>query len=75
VTTRPRSTLTAPLEKLLSLDDLAELLGVTRRTADRWWRAGKLPKPLRLGHAGKVVIRFRPVDIAAFLQREAGNGK
>jgi predicted DNA-binding transcriptional regulator AlpA len=67
-------TLTAPLEKLLSLDDLAEFLGVTRRTVDRWWRAGKLPRPLRLGHAGKVVIRFRPIDIASFLAKEAGHG-
>jgi predicted DNA-binding transcriptional regulator AlpA len=66
-------TLAAPLEKLLSLDDLAELLGVKRRTVDRWWRVGKLPKPLRLGHAGKVTIRFRPADIAAFLAKEAGH--
>jgi predicted DNA-binding transcriptional regulator AlpA len=67
-------TLTAPLEKLLSLDDLAELLGVKRRTVDRWWRCGKLPQPLRLGHSGKVVIRFRPSDISAFLE-EVARGK
>jgi excisionase family DNA binding protein len=49
--------------KLLTRKQLAEHLGVSTRTVDRWRRAGLL-REFRQGG----VVRFRPEDVQAFLE-------
>lgn len=53
------------LEKLLTVDEAADILGVTRRTLERWMAARKVPF-VRLA-AG--TIRFRPCDLARYIDR------
>jgi predicted DNA-binding transcriptional regulator AlpA len=50
----------APLEPLLTVDDLETLLRVDRRTISRLCKGGQLPRPLKLGGSN----RWRPEDIA-----------
>jgi excisionase family DNA binding protein len=35
------------MRKLLNIDQVAQLFGVSKRTIERWVRDGKLPKPTR----------------------------
>lgn len=35
------------MRKLLNIDQVAQLFGVSRRTIEGWIRDGKLPKPMR----------------------------
>ncbi|MEW4568504.1 helix-turn-helix domain-containing protein [Tautonia sp. JC769] len=50
----------APVEPLLSIDDLGRLLNCGRRTIERMLSAGKLPKPdLRIGR----MPRWQPTTI------------
>jgi excisionase family DNA binding protein len=49
--------------RLLSCDDLAELLGVPKRTAQGYWRAWGLP----VYKAGKA-LRFKERDVMAWLE-------
>lgn len=53
---------------LLTPDDVAELLGVTRSTVTRWRRAGHLPTPIRIG---SNYVRYRREDIEALLAKDA----
>lgn len=50
-------------EKLLSVDELANRLGVGTRTVWRWRDAGRLPGAIRI--AG--TIRWRSGDISAWI--------
>ncbi|HET9884009.1 MAG TPA: helix-turn-helix domain-containing protein, partial [Candidatus Binatia bacterium] len=36
-----------PMRKLLNVDQVAQLFGVSKRTIEGWIRDGKLPKPTR----------------------------
>jgi|LSQX01.2.fsa_nt_gb excisionase family DNA binding protein len=49
---------------LLTAEELAVKLGVSKDTIRRWRRSGKLPS-VKLGER---MIRFRPSDVEAFLQ-------
>jgi predicted site-specific integrase-resolvase len=40
----------APAQRLITLADLCNQLGVSRYTLRRWWLAGKMPMPRKLGH-------------------------
>ena len=50
----------APLEPLLTIEDLERLLRVNRRTVARLCQRGRLPKPLKLGGSN----RWRAEEIA-----------
>jgi len=51
----------APLEPLLTVEDLERLLRVDKRTVARLCKRGQLPKPLKLGGGN----RWKAEDIAA----------
>jgi excisionase family DNA binding protein len=53
----------APIEKLLTLDEAAELIGVSRRTVNRLKADGEL-KTITIG---PFVVRVDPRDLRAFL--------
>ena len=55
----------APLEPLLTIEDLERLLRVNRRTVARLCQRGQLPKPLKLGGSN----RWRAEEIAQALER------
>lgn len=55
----------APTERLLTIDEVAELLRVSRWSVSRWAADGDIPS-VRL--PGGRRRRFRPDDIAAFIQ-------
>jgi excisionase family DNA binding protein len=50
--------------KLLTVDQVAELLGTSRSNVRRCWYAGTLPAPIRLGRRG---IRWRADELAEFI--------
>ena len=56
-----------PLERLLSVGDVADLLGVLERTVYRHVWAGKLPH-VKVGR----LIRIRPSDVHQYLRTKHG---
>ena len=50
---------------LLRRRDVARLLGCSTRHVDRLSRAGKLPRPLRLG----TLLRWRRSDVLVWIER------
>jgi len=54
----------APLEPLLTNEDLERMLQVDRRTVARLWKRGQLPPPLKLGGGN----RWRVQDIEDALE-------
>ena len=58
-------TVRAPLEPLLTVEDLERLLRVNRRTVARLCQRGQLPKPLKLGGSN----RWRAEEIAQALEQ------
>lgn len=54
---------TAPPRTLLTPDDAARALSISRSTLDRMVAAGRLPKPVRISDRR---IGFRVADIEAF---------
>jgi predicted DNA-binding transcriptional regulator AlpA len=59
------SAVRAPLEPLLTIEDLERLLRVNRRTVARLCQRGQLPKPMKLGGSN----RWRAEEIAETLER------
>jgi predicted DNA-binding transcriptional regulator AlpA len=55
----------APLEPLLTVEDLERMLRVDRRTIARLYKKGQLPPPLKLGGSN----RWRTADIAEAIER------
>jgi excisionase family DNA binding protein len=54
-----------PVLDLLTVDDLAALFRVSVQTIDSWIKAGKLPKPIKVGHRRL----WRSADIDAELEK------
>lgn len=54
----------APADNLMTTDDLAEYLAISRHSVYRLIKSGVIPT-VRVGHR----IRFRPVDVEEFLNR------
>lgn len=52
------------LEKLLSPDELVELLGIPKRTIYNWRLRGEGPPAVRVGRH----LRYRPSDVEAWLR-------
>lgn len=55
-----------PAERLLGLDDLAEIMGLSRRTVERMRAAGELPRPMIVG---KRTARWKRSTIDAWVER------
>jgi excisionase family DNA binding protein len=61
------------LERLLSTEEVAEVLGRPPRTLRQWRYLGEGPKYLKVG----ATVRYRPRDVEAWLkaqEREAAAG-
>ena len=57
-----------PQGRLLTKQQVADLLNVSTRTIDRWTEAGKLPAvKMPLGHS----VRYRPEDVDAIMRGQA----
>jgi predicted DNA-binding transcriptional regulator AlpA len=56
----------SPLEHLLTVADLADLLHVSKRSVFRLRSQGALPAPVELS---SNIIRWRPSDICAYIDR------
>ncbi len=63
---KPGRTLTAGMEPLLSIDDLAAILNCSRRLVERMRSAGKVPPPDL--HVGRMP-RWKPATIRAWIER------
>jgi len=57
------------LLKLVTFDQLAERLGVSKQSLRRWWRAGLFPEPMRLGPRKLV---WQPDVLNAWLAEQQG---
>lgn len=44
----------------MKLPDYAKQLGISYKTAWRWWKAGKLPHPARQTETGLVIVDYTP---------------
>ena len=55
----------AEYERLLSVKDIAELVGCHKNTIWNWSRTGKMPKPLALGN----LTRWRLSDIKTWISK------
>ena len=64
------TTLEADPDRLLTPDELARLVGVSRKTVDDWRRAGKGPAPVYLT---AQTIRYRRRDVLAWIDRKAAD--
>lgn len=56
------------MDKLLSADELAELVGVPPKTLADWRTRGIGPAYVRIGRH----VRYRPADVEAWLQSRTG---
>lgn len=54
-------------ERLLTIEDLAEVLGLPVSTLRRWRRKRTGPRGVRVGKH----LRFRPGDVDAWLEKQA----
>jgi len=72
-----RENLSRDLEsvRLLTEQELAELIGVPRKTLQRWRLYNKGPRWRRLGGEQRGLIRYRLVDVLKWLEsRPSGGG-
>lgn len=58
------------MEKLLSVEELAELLGVPRATLYRWRYVGSGPPGITVGRH----VRYRPADVERWLDGARTSG-
>jgi prophage regulatory protein len=64
--------LAAPVDMLLTVKDVAELLCIRPRTAWRWARQGKIPRPMKLS---RRAVRWRASEMQTYLDRVAAESK
>lgn len=57
-------------DALMTRDDLARYLAVTRKTVERWSRAGIGPQEIRI----RGVIRYRRADVEEWITRQQEGG-
>lgn len=63
--------MTFPSDKLLSVKDLADFLGVTTAALYKWIKDGTMPAPYRLG-GPKGALRWDAATINNWLQETKG---
>lgn len=56
-------------EKLMTANEVAALLGVSIPTLTRWRQDGIGPRFLKLGPTRKALVRYRPEDVRAYMER------
>ncbi len=56
------------MEKLLSVDEVAEFLGIPVNTLYQWRHKGTGPTAFRVGR----FLRYDPVDVREWLSKHAG---
>lgn len=54
-------------QRLITVRELAEILGMTRAGIYKWIKEDRMPKPIRLG-GSKGVLRWRAADIEQWLE-------
>jgi excisionase family DNA binding protein len=52
-------------EHLLTIEEFADLLRVSKRTVGRWVAQGRLPAPVRYS---KTCVRWKASDVQAYLE-------
>ena len=62
-----------PSLRLLSVNEVADLLAVSVRTVWRLLSTGRLPQPIRIG--GGRIVRWRHSDLQAFIAEQAAGGQ
>lgn len=55
------------MKKLLTIDQVAERLGVSRSTTRRMWQDGTLPRPIRIGSRS---VRWRVEDLESWVDKQ-----
>lgn len=55
----------------MKLPDYAKHLGISYKTAWRWWKTGKLPHPARQTETGMVIVDFNPAPTLVSIQDRA----
>ena len=55
-----------PDERLLTIGQVAHLIGVSRMTIRRWWAAGQFPEPIKVG--GRL-IRWTPESVTGWVDQ------
>lgn len=58
---------TTPPERLLTVDQLAEALGVPKATVYKWTHEGTAPRSYKVGRH----LRFKADDVATWLESKA----
>jgi predicted DNA-binding transcriptional regulator AlpA len=53
-------------ERLLTIEDIKRVFGVSTATVYNWTASGRLPAPVRMS---RRVMRWHPADIAALIGR------
>jgi predicted site-specific integrase-resolvase len=48
----------------MKLPDYAKHLGISYKTAWRWWKSGKLPHPDQQTETGTVIVEFKPAPLS-----------
>ena len=54
-------------DRLLTVAELAEWLGISELTVRDWRADGKGPPAVKLGKGRSSTVRFRPADVEAWL--------
>lgn len=63
---RPSTNESKELSRMLTLDDVAALLAVSRRTIERLIACGELPRPVKIGASS----RMPEEDIHRYIERQ-----
>jgi len=56
-------------EQLMTPAEVARLLNVTIKTISTWTEKGRFPKPIKIGPPGNGSVRWRPSDVAAWIDQ------
>ena len=62
------------LEPLLTIEEAARILGVSKFTVYAWIGSGEMPIAKRFGR-GKGVFRFRESELQKWIEERGSNGK
>ena len=56
------------LKDFVTVEEAAEMVGVTQTTIRRWLRNGRMPNACKLGGGPRSVIRIPRTDVVALVQ-------